>query len=116
MRTCDEIFDTIQSKLSEIWQDTRTHREIALDSEFTLAKVFPRPFYKAAEAVALHNGWHLESFMLSLLNNLPFIEHRATRLTPTAGKQLEHTRADSCRDFFGPAAKRWRHGKQWCKA
>ena len=27
--------------------------------------------------------------MLSLLNNLPFIEHRATRLTPTAGKQLE---------------------------
>ena len=89
MRTCDEIFDTIQSKLSEIWQDTRTHREIALDSEFTLAKVFPRPFYKAAEAVALHNGWHLESFMLSLLNNLPFIEHRATRLTPTAGKQLE---------------------------
>ena len=89
MRTCDEIFDTIQSKLSEIWQDTRTHREIALDSEFTLSKVFPRPFYKAAEAVALHNGWHLESFMLSLLNNLPFIEHRATRLTPTAGKQLE---------------------------
>lgn len=43
MGTCEEIlnFNTVQAKLSEIWQDTRTDREIALDSEFTLAKVFP---------------------------------------------------------------------------
>ena len=37
MGTCEEIFNTVQAQLSEIWQDTRTDREIALDSEFTLA-------------------------------------------------------------------------------
>jgi hypothetical protein len=41
MGTCEEIFNTVQAQLSEIWQDTRTDKEIALDSEFTLAKVFP---------------------------------------------------------------------------
>ena len=41
------------------------------------------PPTQMSETIAFKHGWHLESLLLSLLNNIPFIEHRATRPTPT---------------------------------
>ncbi|CAJ1453669.1 unnamed protein product, partial [Effrenium voratum] len=43
----------------------------------------------AVEALSLKNGWRRETLLLSLLNNVAFLEHRATRLTPEAGQRLE---------------------------
>lgn len=85
----EQIYDTVRKRLEEIWADERTHRDLNLDPECAFSTHFPMPFFRAAETVALKNGWHLESFLLSLMNNVPFLEHRATRLTPTAGKHIQ---------------------------
>lgn len=88
MGSYEEVYESVQGKLEAMWADKRTHRELAADAEFALGKCFPMPLFRAAANTCLKNGWHAESFLLSLLNNIPFCEHRATRITPGVGKEV----------------------------
>ena len=67
---------------------TKKNRDIAADPDHDHTTCFPLPFFKAVHSVSLKNGWHLESLLLSLFNNVAFLEHRCTRLSSEVGQEI----------------------------
>ena len=88
MKDEQSTYNFIQAELERMQQEEVCHREIAADPDCDLTNCFPLPFLKAAQGVSLKNGWHCETLLLSLLNNLAFLEHRSTRLSSEVGKAL----------------------------
>ena len=52
----DELKTTLKKKLDAIIMDGRSHREIAVDPEYSLRYTMPSLFESAATTVALHEG------------------------------------------------------------
>eukprot|EP00439_Symbiodinium_sp_Y106_P048074 s4513_g6.t1 len=67
---------------------TKKNRDIAADPDHDHTTCFPLPFFKAVHSVSLKNGWRLESLLLSLFNNVAFLEHRCTRLSSEVGQEI----------------------------
>ncbi|CAJ1430272.1 unnamed protein product, partial [Effrenium voratum] len=88
MKDEQSTYNFIQAELERMQQEEVCHREIAADPDCDLTNCFPLPFLKAAQGVSLKNGWRCETLLLSLLNNLAFLEHRSTRLSSEVGKAL----------------------------
>ena len=55
----DDMYRTVQSKLSAIHDDSRTHRELATRYDFATSSISPKPYQRAAENICLKEGLHL---------------------------------------------------------
>ncbi|CAK0812479.1 unnamed protein product, partial [Prorocentrum cordatum] len=75
-----QIYESAQEKLQAMHEDTRTHRDLAVRHDFIMTGSCPTPILKAAGAVCLKQGIHLESFLLCLDANVTWLEHHRTRL------------------------------------
>ena len=86
MKNPDETYAFVQDQLQSMWGEELSHRDIACDPDHDDATCYPAPFLKAIQSISLKNGWHCESLLLSIMNNVAFLEHQATRLTSQVGK------------------------------
>lgn len=114
--TEDEIYNTIQKRLEDMVDGTRSHRELAEDSDFNMRLLMPRQTLSAVHTCAEKNGWHPESLMLCVISNLMWLENPATRLAQEPrpdGKGLLFQEADDLPMQSSPpkSTKRRRKGE-----
>ena len=76
----DEAYDTTQRVLKSIVEDTRTHRDLCEDAQFSLRDVSPLPMAKALHTIALQEGWSNECVYQEVKVCTAFTEHPGTRL------------------------------------
>ena len=76
----DTLNAATQRFLDGVQADSRNHREVSWDSDFSAALHVPKPFAVAAKQMALKHGIHMESFLLAMASNITFLEHHWTRL------------------------------------
>lgn len=76
----DEVYNTMQTWLTEISESSKTHRELALDEGFNLRDVTPLPWLAAIDRVAAAEGWFPEALAALLDANIGFLENPGTVL------------------------------------
>ena len=74
------VYETTLNLLDEVHADERTHRDISIDPDFTTSLLAPRPVAAAAKAISTRHGLHCETLLLSVANNLTWLESNRTRL------------------------------------
>ena len=100
----DELYTTIRDTLDHIVESEKSHREIATDVRFTLRRLMPEPFRLAAETLCIAEGWHPESFVSCMDNNIAFLEEPGTALMATDVGEDDAAAAEAATELSGPCA------------
>ncbi|CAJ1371313.1 unnamed protein product [Effrenium voratum] len=80
LRSKQEVYDTVKGNLSDIWSDTRTHRQLAAEEDPDLRLCAATPIAEAIHALARARGVQADALMACVDSNIGFLEQAGTVL------------------------------------
>eukprot|EP00438_Fugacium_kawagutii_P001502 Skav202548 [mRNA] locus=scaffold2011:358482:361283:- [translate_table: standard] len=80
LRSKEETYNSVKRNLKLCWEDTRTHRQIAIDEDFDFRLCAPAPIAGAVHTVARAKGIQTEALLACVESNIGFLEANGTTL------------------------------------
>ena len=80
LRSKQQVYDTVKGNLSDIWSDTRTHRQLAAEEDPDLRLCAATPIAEAIHALARARGVQADALMACVDSNIGFLEQAGTVL------------------------------------
>ena len=80
LRNKAETYDTVKGNLKMCWEDTRTHRQLAVEEDMDIRLCAVGPIADAVHAIARAKGVHTEALLVCLDSNIGFLEANGTTL------------------------------------